>query len=133
MYLVHIQNVIADTIKKNDKATLEGERQHIAKTSMLLKYSTNVDILELARPLSLVNQKTNEVDTVDKTLKKCRSEESDVTAMSMLLTVIEEESLSVLTQEHQYQGIVRPECESYFRTTCIHALTARSMQFEVST
>ena len=29
--------------------------------------------------------------------------------------------------------IVRPECESYFRTTCIHAPTTRSMQFKVST
>ena len=29
--------------------------------------------------------------------------------------------------------IVRPECESYFRTTCIHAPTTRSMQFEAST
>ena len=79
------------------------------------------DILEPARLLSLVNQKTSEVDivkqvdAVDKTLKKYeimkrRAEESDATATSVLptvkhvLSVIEEEGLSV-SQEHQYQGI----------------------------
>ena len=79
------------------------------------------DILEPAWLLSLVNQKTSEVDivkqvdAVDKTRKKYeimkrRAEESDATATSVLptvkhvLSVIEEEGLSV-SQEHQYQGI----------------------------
>ena len=121
LYLAHIQNVIADTSKQNDKATLEGKRRRIAKASVLLKSAMYADILEPARLLSLVNQKTSEVDivkqvdAVDKTLKKYeimerRAEESDATATSVLptvkhmLSVIEEEGLSV-SQEHQYQGI----------------------------
>ena len=121
LYLAHIQNVIADTSKQNDKATLEGKRRRIAKASVLLKSAMYADILEPARLLSLVNQKTSEVDivkqvdAVDKTLRKYeimkrRAEESGATATSVLptvkhvLSVIEEEGLSV-SQEHQYQGI----------------------------
>ena len=122
LYLAHIQNVIADTSKQNDKATLEGKRRRIAKASVLLKSAMYADIMEPARLLSLVNQKTSkvdivkQVDAVDKTLKKYeimkrRAEESDATATSVLptvkhvLSVIEEEGLSAVSQQHQYQGI----------------------------
>ena len=121
-YLTHIQNVNADTSKQNDKATLEGKRRRIAKASVLLKSALYADIIEPVRLLSLVNQKTREVDivkqvdSVDKTLKKYeimkrRTEESNATATSVLptvkhvLSVIEEEGLSVVSQEPQYQGI----------------------------
>ena len=122
LYLAHIQNVIADTSKQNDKATLEGKRRRIAKASVLLKSAMYADIMEPARLLSLVNQKTSkvdiikQVDAVDKTLKKYeimkrRAEESDATATSVLptvkhvLSVVEEEGLSAVSQQHQYQGI----------------------------
>ena len=49
LYLSHIQNVIADTAKKNDKAKLEGIRRRIAQSSVLLKSARYVDILEPAR------------------------------------------------------------------------------------
>ena len=46
LYLSHIQNVIADTAKKNDKAKLEEIRRRIAQGSVLLKSAMYVDILE---------------------------------------------------------------------------------------
>ena len=49
LYLAHIQNVIADTSKANDKATLEGKRRQIAQASVLLKCAMFADILEPAR------------------------------------------------------------------------------------
>jgi hypothetical protein len=66
LYLAHIQNVIADTSKQNDKATLEGKRRRIAKASVLLKSAMYADIMEPwpARLLALVNQKTSKVDIV---------------------------------------------------------------------
>ncbi|CAB4008642.1 Hypothetical predicted protein [Paramuricea clavata] len=91
-----------------------------------------VDIMEPwpARLLSLVNQKTSkvdivkQVDAVDKTLKKYeimkrRAEESDATATSVLqtvkyaLSVIEEEGLSAVSQQHQYQAIYQSLARRY--------------------
>ena len=43
-----MQNVIAGTSKKNDKATLEGKRKRIAQGWVLLKCAMYVDILEPA-------------------------------------------------------------------------------------
>ena len=80
LYLAHIQNVIADTSKANDKATLEGKRRRIAQASVLLKCAMFVDILEPARQISLITQKTSDVniikqvDAVDNTVsQKCFS------------------------------------------------------------
>lgn len=69
LYLSHIQNVIADTRKKNDKAKLEGKRRRIAQGSALLKCAIYVDILEPARQLSLFTQTTNQINIVDQVEK----------------------------------------------------------------
>ncbi len=98
LYLSHIQNVIADTTKKNDKAKLEGIRRRIAHGSVLLKCAMYVDILEPARQLSLTTQKTEEiniikqVEAVDRTLKKykimlAKVDEDPAAAASSLPTV----------------------------------------------
>jgi hypothetical protein len=62
LYLSHIQNVIADTTKKNDKAKLEGIRRRIAHGSVLLKCAMYVDFLEPARQLSC--KETREADEI---------------------------------------------------------------------
>ena len=122
LYLSHMQNVIADTSKKNDKATLEGKRRRIAQGSVLLKCAMYVDILEPARQLSLVSQSTNEiniiqqVEKVESTLKQYqimqrRVQETDAVATSALptdkhvLSVIEKEGPSNVGQQSRYQGV----------------------------
>ena len=69
LYLSHMRNVIADTSKKNDKATLEGKRKRIAQGSVLLKCAMYVDILEPALQLSLVTQSTNEINIIQQVEK----------------------------------------------------------------
>ena len=96
-YLSHIQNVIADTAKKNDKAKLEGIRRRIGQGSVLLKCAMYMDILEPARQLSLTTQKMEEiniikqVEAVDRTLKKYKvmlaKVDEDPAAASSLPTV----------------------------------------------
>ena len=122
LYLSHIQNVIADTSKKNDKAIIEGKRRCIARGSVLLKCAMYVDTLEPARQLSLFTQTTNQiniveqVEKVDSTLKQYqimqrRVHETDAVATSTLptikhvLSVIEKEGLSDVGQQSQYQGV----------------------------
>ena len=122
LYLSHLQNVIADTNKKNDKAKLEGKRRRIAQGSVLLKCAMYVDILEPARQLSLVTQSTTEiniiqqVEKVDSTLTQYRImqrrvQETDAAATSALptvkhvLSVIEKEGPSDVGQQSQYQGV----------------------------
>ena len=117
LYLSHIQNVIADTAKKNDKAKLEGIRRRIAQGSVLLKSAMYVDILEPARQLSLTTQKTEEiniikqVEAVDRTLKKykvmlAKVDEDPAAAANSLPTV--KHVLSVIggpDESSVYQGI----------------------------
>ena len=122
LYLSHMRNVIADTSKKNDKATLEGKRTHIAQGSVLLKCAMYVDILEPALQLCLVTQSTNEiniiqqVEKVESTLKQYqiiqrRVQETDAFATLALLTVkhvlseIEKDGPSDFEQQSQYQGV----------------------------
>ena len=86
------------------------------------------DILEPACQLSLITQKTSDVniikpvDAVDNTLTKYqvmkwRLEESDSTATAVLptvkhvLSVIQGEGLSIIGQQHQYQGVVIPNLQ----------------------
>ena len=122
LYLSHMRNVIADTSKKNDKATLEGKRKRTAQGSVPLKCAMYVDILEPARQLSLVTQSNNEiniiqqVEKVESTLKQYqimqrRVQETDAVATSALptvkhvLSVIEKEGPSDVGQQSQYQGV----------------------------
>ena len=122
LYLSHLQNVITDTSKKNDKTTLEGKRKGITQGSELLKCSMYVDILEPARQLFLVTQSTNEinviqqVEKVESTLKQYqimqhRVQETDAVTTSALptvkpiLSVNEKEGPSNVGQQSQYQGV----------------------------
>lgn len=150
LYLSHIQNVIADTSKKNDKATLEGKRRRIARGSVLLKCAMYTDILEPVRQLSIMTQKTSEVnivkqvEVVDSTLNKYRimenrAEKAEEVATSVLPTV--KHVLSVITQEGQsagqqckYQGVAvgnlqqaKTQVNSLVKTniTAIHKSLAR--------
>ena len=116
LYLAHIQNVIADETKKNDKASLEGKRRRIAQGSLLLKCAMYVDILEPARQLSLTTQTTKElnivkqVECVDRTLIKYKmmSEKvnQDATAAARSLPTVKH-VLSVIVEgdEPSYQGV----------------------------
>ena len=122
LYLIHMQNIIADTSKRNDKAKVEGMRRRIAQGSVLLKCAIYIDILEPARQLSLLTQATNQiniieqVEKVDRTLKQYemmqrRVQETDAVATSAMptvkhvLSVIEKEGPSEVGQQSQYQGV----------------------------
>ena len=59
LYQQHFENVIADTSKKTDKATLEGKRKLLTDSNVLLHCGLFVDLLDPAKKLSLVSQKEN--------------------------------------------------------------------------
>ena len=59
LYLQHFENVIADTSKQIDKATLVGKRKSLADSNVLLHCGLFVDLLDLAKKFSLVSQKEN--------------------------------------------------------------------------
>ena len=52
----HIENVISDTFKHCDKATLEGKRRQMVEAEVLLKCSIFIDILDSAKNFSLASQ-----------------------------------------------------------------------------
>ena len=72
--LSHMQNVIADRSKKNDKATLEGKRKRIAQGSVLLKCAMyqetvsdalqreNTDHSNSEDPLSVLHDASTQAD-----------------------------------------------------------------------
>ena len=57
LYIHHIENILADTTKKTDKATLEGKYRLLVNTKTFLLSCLLVDLLEPARNLSLETQK----------------------------------------------------------------------------
>ena len=57
LYLAHFENIIADTTKRTDKATLEGKRREMCQADVLLFSALFMDILEPVRVLSLTTQK----------------------------------------------------------------------------
>ena len=57
LYIYHIENILADTTKKTDKATLEGKYRLFVNTKTFLFSCLLVDLLERARNLSLETQK----------------------------------------------------------------------------
>ena len=57
LYLAHFENIIADTTKHTDKATLEGKRREMCQAGVLLFSALFMDILESVRVLSLTTQK----------------------------------------------------------------------------
>ena len=75
LYTQHRQNVIADTSKKCDHATVKGKYDKLVHASVLAQSSLLIDILESAQNLSLKMQKNNlsiidVVDAVEKTKTK---------------------------------------------------------------
>ena len=59
LYLQHFENVIADTSKQTDKATVEGKRKLLTDSNVLLCCVLFVDLLDPAKKFSLVSQKEN--------------------------------------------------------------------------
>ena len=57
LYIHHIENTLANTTKKTDKATLEGKHRLLVNTKTFLLSCLLVDLLEPARNLSLETQK----------------------------------------------------------------------------
>ena len=57
LYIHHIENILANTTKKSDKATLEGKYRLLVNTKTFLLSCLLVDLLEPARNLSLETQK----------------------------------------------------------------------------
>ena len=57
LYLQHFENVIADTSKQTDKATLEGKRRLLTEANVLLRCGLFVDLLDPALKFSLLSQK----------------------------------------------------------------------------
>ena len=62
----HLQNVIADTSKQTDRATLEGKFKKLIDASVLLQGAFFIDVLAEAKAFSLKTQKddTNIIDIV---------------------------------------------------------------------
>ena len=56
LYLAHFENIISDTTKRTDKATLEGKRREMCQADILLFSALFMDILEPIRNLSLITQ-----------------------------------------------------------------------------
>ena len=52
LYIYHIENSLADTTKKTDKATLEGKHRLLVNTKTFLLSCLSVDLLEPACNLS---------------------------------------------------------------------------------
>ena len=59
LYLEHFENVIADTSKQTDKATLDGKRKFLTDSNILLRCGLFVDLWDPAKKFSLVYQKEN--------------------------------------------------------------------------
>ena len=59
LYMQHFENIIADTTKWTDKATLKVKRRQLQKADVLLLGALFFDLLEPARMLSLTTQQEN--------------------------------------------------------------------------
>ena len=59
LYMQHFENIIADTTKRTDKATLKGKQRQLQKADVLLLGALFFDLLEPARMLSLTTQQEN--------------------------------------------------------------------------
>ena len=59
LYMQHFENIIADTTKRTDKATLKGKQRQLQKADVLLLGALFFDLLEPARMLSLTTQEQN--------------------------------------------------------------------------
>lgn len=75
VYTQHLQNVIADTSKQCDRATVKGKFEKLVHASVLLRSSFFVDLLGPAKELSMVTQKNNlciteVVEAVENTKRK---------------------------------------------------------------
>ena len=117
LYLSHLENIIADTSKKTDKATLEGKRRQLVSANIVLLGSVFFDLLEPARQFSLFSQKDNitlnEVTEVlegtrkqyEQLLKKFTEEPDSVFKLPRLAQTLEKIEQCPLFKFHKFQGI----------------------------
>ena len=59
LYLQHFENIIVDTTKRTDKATLKGKWRQLQKVDVLLLWALFFDLVEPARMVSLTTQEEN--------------------------------------------------------------------------
>ena len=120
LYMQHFENIIADTQKKTDKATLEGKRRQLEKADIILVGALLFDLLEPARGLSLNTQEERVniikmVDSIDGTrkryeqlLNKVLKDPNTVLELprikGVLSKVTSEQSINDVVA-HKYQGI----------------------------
>ena len=120
LYMQHFENIIADTQKKTDKATLEGKRRPLEKAEITLVGALLLDLLEPARGLSLNTQeeRVNIIKIVDsigstrkryeRLLNKVLKDPNTVLELprikSVLSKVTSEQSINDVLH-HRYQGI----------------------------
>ena len=105
LYLAHFENIIADTTKCTDKATLEAKHREMCQADVLLFSAIFIDILEPVTVLSLTTQKkdvnliksVNCTDSMKKTYEK-------------LLNQFEENSAGVLNLPTVKRVLQKVEC-----------------------
>ena len=102
LYTQHLQNVIADTSKQTDRATLEGKFKKLIDASVLLRGAFFIDVLAEAKAFSLKTQKddTNIIDIVEslesmkrnheRLLKRARKDENYVLKLPTSKSVVDE-------------------------------------------
>ena len=64
VYMQHLQNVLVDTTKQTDQATLKGKFDKLIDASVLLRSAFFIDVLSPVKNLSLLTQK-NDVCIID--------------------------------------------------------------------
>ena len=102
VYTQHLQNVITDTSKKCDHRTVTWKYDKLAVTSVLVRYSLLIDILEPAQNVSLITQRNNLsiIDVVD-------AVEITKTKYPRLLKKLDEEENFIFTAFPTFKKIVK--------------------------
>ena len=111
-YASHLENVIADTSKKTDRATLQGKYNNLTKASVLLRSALLTNLLVPAKVLSLMSQKESVdvimiVNAVQSTRNKYKqfytkylNEPDKIFELPTLKAILEK-----VDDQNQYQGI----------------------------
>ena len=123
LYSQHLQNVIADTSKQTDRATLEGKFKKLIDASVLLRGAVFIDVLAEAKAFSLKTQKddTNIIDIVEslelmkrnyeRLLKRARKDENYVLKLPTLKSVVGE----IEDDEHSEQTYQDQKVKRYLQ------------------
>ena len=71
--MAHLENVIADTSKKTDRATLQGKFTLLSEANVILRSALLTDLLVPAKTLSLISQRVStDVITIVNTVQNTR-------------------------------------------------------------